>query len=315
MDPILTSTNTPSYKEIIIQVGKQLALRKRDIFKRISLLSWPFVILAGFVYLTRANGSFDLFYHREPKLFLIISIVIIAVLVPYYFLISFIVNIEKHLWIDSSFDKRSIDSKTSWRLAWKLLFPVLGLTFQIMFRYYFPVIFVAILGFMGLAFLSFNTNIVSLLPDIMWVPAICVLLVLIVAIYFYLLRVKLRFIFFLFIDRFNKDSFTYSTLFNEMNQLNAVCKTENFKKALVINFGSDVLQNIVLVVLDAIQTGLKSVGQFSGFIGTVAKPFAEESVRQIKSYARLSAIYLLYIQARSMLYNQPQEENKYIYSL
>lgn len=312
---VTTQNNTPTYREILKGVGQQLAARKKDIFKRIILLSWPLAVLAGFLYVTKNNGSLNEFLRNDLKLFLIIAIAVIVILVPYYYFISFLVSIEKHLWIDSSFDKRPIDSKTSWHIAWKLLFPVIGLTFQVILRYYIPSIIVIILGFLGLAFLSSHTDIISLVPDIMWLPVICIGLVLLVGVYFYLLRVHLRFIFFLFIDRFNKESFSYSALFQEMKQLNAICKTDNFKKALVINFGSDAFYTISLFVLGAIQAGLNSLGSVGGFLGAVARPVAEESARQIKSYARLTAIYLLYIQARSMLYNQAQEENKYIYTL
>ena len=316
MDPQTTQNNTPTYREILKGVGQQLAARKKDIFKRILLLSWPLAILAGVLYVTKSNGSLNQFLHNDPTLFLIISIIVIVVLVPYYYFISFLVSIEKHLWIDSSFDKRPMDSKTSWHIAWELLFPVIGLTFQVILRYYIPSIIAVILGFLGLAFLSSHTDLIGLVGNIMWLPVICIVLVLLVGVYFYFLRVHLRFIFFLFIDRFNNDNFSYSALFHEMKQLNAICKTENFKKALVINFGSDVFYSISLFVLGAIQVGLNSLGSVGGFLGAVARPVAEESARQIKSYARLTAIYLLYVQARSMLYNnQTQEVNEYIYTL
>lgn len=315
MNPQTLENNTLTYREILTGIGHQLASRKKDIFKRTLLLSWPLTILAGVFYVTKNNGALEQFLHSDPTMFLTVFVAVIVTLIPYYYFTSFFISIEKHLWIDSSFDKRPMDSKTSWHIAWKLLFPVAGLTLQVIFRYYIPSIIIVVAGFFGLAFLVSQANAVSLLSNTDSLSIICIGLVLLVAVYFYLLRVHLRFVLFLFIDRFNKESFSYAALFQEMRKLNAVCKTDNFKKALVIHFGSDVFYSITLVVLEAIRVGLNSLGSAGGFLGAVTRPVAEESARQVKSYARLTAIYLLYIQARSMLYNQEQEENEYIYTL
>ena len=304
-----------SYREILNKIGQQLSLRKNDIFKRIVLISWPFVILAGVLYQIKNSNSLHQLIEADPQSFYITMAIVIAILIPYYYLISFLVSIEKHLWIDSAFDNRVMDSKMSWHIAWKLIFPVIGLSFQVIVRYYLPAIAVVIIGFLGLAYTSSKVDLVNFFGNVMWIPLICILLLIVVAVYFYLLRTRLRFIFFLFIDRYNKDDFSYSGLFQEMKKLNEISKTDGFKKALVINFGSDVFYNVSLYVLGVIKSGLDSIGGISGLFGAIAKPFAEESARQIASFARLTAIYLLYSQARFMLYNKPQEENKYIYSL
>ena len=304
-----------SYREILNKIGQQLSLRKNDIFKRIVLISWPFVILAGVLYQIKNSNSLHQLIEADPQSFYITMAIVIAILIPYYYLISFLVSIEKHLWIDSAFDNRVMDSKMSWHIAWKLIFPVIGLSFQVIVRYYLPAIAVVIIGFLGLAYTSSKVDLVNFFGNVMWIPLICILLLIVVAVYFYLLRTRLRFIFFLFIDRYNKGDFSYSSLFQEMKKLNEISKTDGFKKALVINFGSDVFYNVSLYVLGVIKSGLDSIGGISGLFGAIAKPFAEESARQIASFARLTAIYLLYSQARFMLYNKPQEENKYIYSL
>ena len=304
-----------SYREILNKIGQQLSLRKNDIFKRIVLISWPFVILAGVLYQIKNSNSLHQLIEADPQSFYITMAIVIAILIPYYYLISFLVSIEKHLWIDSAFDNRAMDSKMSWHIAWKLIFPVIGLSFQVIVRYYLPAIAVVIIGFLGLAYTSSKVDLVNFFGNVMWIPLICILLLIVVAVYFYLLRTRLRFIFFLFIDRYNKGDFSYSSLFQEMKKLNEISKTDGFKKALVINFGSDVFYNVSLYVLGVIKSGLDSIGGISGLFGAIAKPFAEESARQIASFARLTAIYLLYSQARFMLYNKPQEENKYIYSL
>lgn len=315
MNPQENQNVSVSYREILNKIGQQLSLRKNDIFKRIVLISWPFVILAGVLYQIKNSNSLYQLIEAVPQSFYITMAIVIAILIPYYYLISFLVSIEKHLWIDSAFDNRAMDSKMSWHIAWKLIFPVIGLSFQVIVRYYLPAIAVVIIGFLGLAYTSSKADLVNFFGNVMWIPLICILLLIVVAVYFYLLRTRLRFIFFLFIDRYNKDDFSYSGLFQEMKKLNEISKTDGFKKALVINFGSDVFYNVSLYVLGAIKSGLDSIGGISGFLGAIAKPFAEESARQIASFARLTAIYLLYSQARFMLYNKPQEENKYIYSL
>ena len=143
-----------SYREILNKIGQQLSLRKNDIFKRIVLISWPFVILAGVLYQIKNSNSLHQLIEADPQSFYITMAIVIAILIPYYYLISFLVSIEKHLWIDSAFDNRAMDSKMSWHIAWKLIFPVIGLSLQVKVRYYLPAIAVVIIGFLDLSYTS-----------------------------------------------------------------------------------------------------------------------------------------------------------------
>lgn len=307
----------PNYGEILKVVGQQLALRKGDIFKRTLLVVWPFALLFGYLQFARDDigSTLATFASHNPVLSITLLVCGILVLMLYYVIISSIVTIEKYLWIDSTFDGKSMDSKRSWHVAWKLLIPLCLLSVEVAIRYYLLPICLLVGAFV-VAFVS-APYIPLVISSYQMVMAILyVVLAIVFVVYMYFLRIKLRFVYFLFIDRYNKTTFTYSALFDEMEQLNAVCKTESFKKALILNLGSDAIGDIAGSVVSVFHGAVASFGRVGSVVGAVLRPVADESTRQFASFARLTAIYLLYINARAAINaGAAQETNGYVYEL
>lgn len=300
------SITTTKYGAILQEIGRQMSRRKRDLFKRILLISWPLMILGGFLYVTNENGWLNLQLQSATVQTWVIGGVILGLLVLYYIFVSFIVSIEKRLWIDSAFDNKFIESSDSWRIAWKLSPPVIGFCSQILLRYIFPP--VIIFGTLFASFFMFGMSVKVF--EILFIS-----LVVAAFIFFYLLKIRLRFAAFLFLDMYDPAKYSHLALFAEMKKLNEMSGSDGFKKALILNLGTDTVRIITSYVLDIIMGGMDSLGKAGGFAGAMIRPLAEESRRQIISFANLVAIYILYREARALMYNEPQKMNNYIYSL
>lgn len=59
------------------------------------------------------------------------------------------------------------------------------------------------------------------------------------------MKIKLRYAWFLFIDNYGKEQFSYRELFIEMNELNKINKSDAFKKSLVTTLGTDFVKDFL----------------------------------------------------------------------
>jgi hypothetical protein len=221
--------------------------------------------------------------------------------------LSIIFSVEKRIWIDSYFDGKLLDTRTSWKIAKALFFPTFMFGSVLLIRYYLPplVIYIVSLAFA----LHLNTATSALINILIFGGA-----ALVIAYYWYL-KMKLRFAWFLFLDLYGTHTFSYYVLFQEMRKLNKIFRSEQFKKALVINFGSDLAGIIAQPIIATLQQSVGSAGRIGVMIGFVLRALSEEASRQVISYGKAIALYLLYRQARFIEYGEPQKRNDLLYNL
>jgi len=100
-----------------------------------------------------------------------------------------------------------------------------------------------------------------------------------------------------------------------MKKLNEINKSEMFKKALVVNLGTDSLEAITNMMIGELHKGLSLLGKPFQLFGALFRSYSEVATKQVISLGKIAAIYVLYIYARQLLYNQPQEVNENIYKL
>ena len=293
----------PNYKQIFQEIGKQLSNRKKDLVKRIFIILWPGLILILFLFffknLAQLFGAAIVFY------FFIFWLTLVLI---YMIIIRIILHTEKIIWIDSYFDGKNIDSKVSWRIAKKLFFPSLAMWMQIFFRFLlFPILM--------MFFFYFLFDIApTTIKDFALIAYFIFSFIAIIYIYYYI-RIKLRYIWFLFIDLYGTEGFSYKKLFQEMKKFNNINKQESFKKTLVLYFGSDTINTIVRSVSINIGEGLGRFGAGGILAGRLFRAISQETSRQVTSLAKITVNCLFYRTAKSNLYNNPQKVNEYIYNL
>jgi len=135
------------------------------------------------------------------------------------------------------------------------------------------------------------------------------------AVYFYYLRIRFRYLEFLFLDLLSSSGILYGDFFGELKRLNEVRKSQAFLKTLVVEFGSDGLNAITRAVAKQIAVGMGRFGMGGKVVGAVVGAYAQEFSRQTISLGNISARYLMYRVARHVLYNKEQEINEYVYNL
>jgi hypothetical protein len=305
------ASQSTSYKDLMVEAGKQLGLRKGDILKRVILATWPIVILLFSV------TSFGIYSQTHPDIaerygmqLAVIAILWAIFSILYGAIVRTIFFIEKRIWIDSYFDGKNLTNGQSWRIATKLFFPSVFFRIKLFLRYYaiiwfiyfalIPACFLIGDPYAGIAFAIVLLG----FPVIMWIYS------------HYYLQAYLRFAWFLFLDTFGSQENGFGSIVSEMKKLNTVSKSDSFKKALVAELGSDSITFIADVAVNSILSGISAVNQKAGaIVGSLTKVPAEEMAKQSADFAKLSAVYLLYRKARELSEESPQSVNEKIYSL
>jgi hypothetical protein len=101
----------------------------------------------------------------------------------------------------------------------------------------------------------------------------------------------------------------------EMNKLNAISKTETFKKSLVANLGTDSLKGLTNVVVGTLAFSISRLGGVGEAIGSLTKVYGAELARQTADLGNITAQYLIYKFARKELYGKDQVVNEALYRL
>lgn len=303
-----------TYLEMIREAGRQLNLRKKTLAWRSLFIIWPAMIAFILLfYFARLGGREFLERHQDYLLPAVIGFFIwIFFTIFYYIIVTSIFAIEKRIWLDSFFDQKNLNPKDSWHIAKKLFWTVLVVWLQMLLRFYFlPFMFYS--TFVA-AYIYFGANLSQQIP-----PVASILIVsgglLALIIYFYYLKIRLRFLWFIFLDRYKTEGFSHSLIFQEMKKLNEISKSETFKKALLANLGADSLGAITNAMIKELKAGLSVLGKGGELAGGLIGAFAEEASKQAISLGKIAAIYVLYRYARQLSYNQPQTINENIYNL
>lgn len=302
----------PGYGETIAEIGRHLGERKGLLLKRTILIAWPAILFATAATLGKElvdNGVLKLTEDSPYVLPLMIGGgVWLLFAIVYYAVLNYIFTIEKRIWIDSFFDKRVMEPKASWRAARRLFFPALIVSMNVFVRYILPGILVLI-GFIWAA-VFFATMDNANEATVIIIPLAGLAIVML---YFYLLKVKLRFLPFIFLDRYGAADFTYGGLFREMKQLNTIEKTA--LKAFVYSVGQSSLNSLASTIANQLEGVMGNFGPVGRVLGTLVGTTAKEAANQALSYGHIIATYMLYRYARSQAYPEAQLVNERVYEL
>lgn len=312
----MDNNSTINYKEILGEIGAQIQLRKSQLAKRILLIVWPYLlfIIIGFI-----GGSIydDVSLTDQEKLkFVVVFFALVIASVIYSTIIRFIFNIEKQIWIDSYFDKRNLKPEESWKIAYKLIWPALKFRLKLWFNYYFIPITSAIAICAFAIWIYVKSSDMSKGYESLVIGYFVLFIVFIVgtAIYSYYMRTKLRYTWFIFLDRFGTEK-TYRSMIEDMNQLNDISKSETFRKSLIVNIGADSVDGITKIAVGTISYGLSQLGDSGKLLGGILRVYGEEASRQTTDLANISAQYVLYRFARKQAHGNEQEINENVYRL
>jgi hypothetical protein len=141
-------------------------------------------------------------------------------------------------------------------------------------------------------------------------------------VYSYYITVKLRYTWFIFIDTYTNADLNMGAILKQMKELNTVMKSESFKKALVLEFGTDSVAAVTSLAVSVISEGISKGASLLGgsgalgeMLGGLTKTYGQELAKQAASYGNIVAMYMLYRSARKVAYGQEQSVNEFVYSL
>lgn len=298
----------PGYGETIKEIGHHLGERKGLIIKRMLLVAWPALVFVGMSALVKTLVDGRMIDENSPYLipaaifggcWLLFSVI-------YYAVMNYIFTIEKRIWIDSFFDKHVLQPAESWRIARRLFWPSLILSLNILVRYILP----GVLLFVASLFIMYKMTSGGEATDYaVFVPFAGLA---VVSIYFYVVQIKLRFLPFIFLDRYGSANFSYGGLFTEMRTLNASSKTA--LKSMVYDIGEGSLNTLISTVSGQLESAMGNLGGVGKVFGAVLGGAAQETGKQALSYAKIIAYYMLYKHVRS-LSAEGQIVNTKIYEL
>lgn len=302
--------NGLGYKEIVGQIGQQLKDRQGLIAKRVAFISLPLIISATcLIYANNIGDGLNL-SGGSTAVIAIIGLVTMVFTFPWAIIMGQIFKIERLIWIDSFFDNEKLDNKQSWKMAKKLFFPSVKLDILIFLKYYLLAILAAlglVAGYFALIaadVFEFNVGIFILM---------IILLPILVMIYSYFVKIRLRYVPFLLIDTFGSESFSTKALLKESKELNKVMKSDEFKKMLVTILGAEVLESAVNTIIGTMSGASSRAGGVAGAAGAASGMYASEVVAVIRSYAQIVVYYIYYRVARQLKYGAAQVKNETLY--
>ncbi len=306
----------PQYGEILKEVGTHLSDRKAALLKRTLLITWPVLVLIAGIYVLSDIYNSSPLLAQYPILMTSLGFALFAAAALYTFVTSFTFEIEKHIWVDSYFDKKNLSLDESWNISKKLFWSAIKFRVDIFTQYYLkPFVGVALIVMSWIIWMTSQTLATNgNSSQIMLVSFVGLIAVLIFFFaYGYYLRTKLRYSWFLFLDTYGSSSaFDLQT---EMNRLNDISKSDSFKKSLMLTIGADSAEALTRITIGSINAGMSQLGGPARMIGSLLQVYGNEASRQVTTFGNITAQYILYRFARKMLYNEEQVVNENIYRL
>lgn len=300
----------PSYENILQEIKKGLKSRKGLIGRRLLKIIWPGIVslvgLAIVVFLIVKNLSGGKTPSQMVWFWPVMALLGIWVVftILYYMMMSWVFGIEKHIWVISYFDDKSLSPDRSWEIAKKLAFPALKFKLKVFLRFYLLVfigypIWVIVFFFVGKSAMSLFLGLIS--GFILGV------------IYLYYLRIKLRFLWFLFLDSHGKE-ISFLNLLKMNEKLNEVKERESFNKALKINLGATSVSAISQEVMGQLGSA-SQLGGSGGLLGQLLGATGQEASKQMVSFGKIIATAMLYRYAWMTWHNERYQVNEYLHKL
>ena len=310
VDRVPVAKNGLSYSEILGQIGQELKKRQGLIAKRVAVISLPLIISASLLIYAGKIGDRYGFSDGTVTAIAIAGFASLLLTFPWALILGQVFKTERIIWIDSFFDEVVLDSKQSWKMAKKLFWPSVWLDILVFLKYYVPVLVLS-LGIIAGYFVLIATDVLDFQVGLFVLMLIT--LPILVMIYSYFVKVRLRYVPFLLVDTYGSDSFSYRALFKDSKELNRVMKSEALKKMLVVVLGAEVAENAVNTVIGVMSGLAHRAGDASGVVGAAAGQYASEVVAVNRSYAQQVVFYIYYRLAREVHFGAAQVKNDTLY--
>ena len=310
----------PSYKETLEEIGRQMKVKRGAFIRRIALLIWPVWIFVILVYALRwslesETGAILITSETLSSpwfLYLFYAIILWSVFAFfYYFTISFIFDIEQKVWIDSYFDGRNLDSKSSWRIARRLFFPTMKLAFLTLVRFYLPAIIIILVG-AAVPYYTWTTG-QPISPEFFILPNAVAWAI--ATIYCYITHLRLRYLPFFFLFEFNTDTYSYQLLVQKMKGLNRINTKDAIKRVFVSDITTTSFESAVNLLSGILQSQLQKTGKAGQLAGSLLGVTTDVATMQVANFARRTTLYMIYRYTRFKVFNERQKINDYIYKL
>ena len=309
------ATIPPTYKQLLEEIGKQLSQRKSALLKRVLLITWPFLLLVVTVFVLGKTNSFDGFSYEQMVPWLLPLIIYISLALVYSTVVRFIFDIEKRIWIDSFFDQKNLALSDSWNVAKKIFWEAFVFRLKIFVHYYLaPIVAFILLGAIVMYASTIFFKTIDGRADMVIASLISFAVLLIgFIVYSYYIRTKLRYAWFIFLDRFGPN-YSFGSVIEEMHNLNQISKSDTFKKSLVLNIGTDSVNGLAQSAIGIISHGMSNLGEVGNVLGGVLTVYGNEASRQVTDFGNISANYILYRFVRKEAYGNEQDVNEYLYN-
>jgi predicted membrane protein len=290
----------PSYNQVVDEIVAQIKSRSKDILKRALVVVWPYLILFVLVFAYVFSGLRESVENYPTLLATFLAFFVLWLLfsIIYSSVIRILFELEKVIWIDSYFDKKNLKSKNSILVAKKLFWLAAGKKVQLFFQFYFiPITLYVLLMIWGLYMMSSEQNLIGSSANIVfWIIVFGGLGFNFV--YFYYLDIKLRYFWFIFLDYYGSDKFSYRKIIKETKKLGKVNEDKIFKKTFFLLFGADALNQLSRSITNTIVKQLGSFGTGANATGKAMKTYSDEVLYQITSLSKITAKYVFYLHAR-----------------
>ncbi len=313
-----------SYKDIIAEIGKNIGERKRAIATRTFFIMWPYLLLIIGVIYVRYNFTPDSSDFLDiPYILPAIGGYIIFTFV-YMTIMASIFEIEKNIWVDSFFDKQKLSTRESWRIAYRLLPRVLSLWLGKMIRFYLPAL-VIWLAANYFAFQNYGNSPYSYnSPQTIQAQTLAIIVLAVssglLAIYTFIVNLRLRFFWFIALDSYGTDHGSISTILEQQGRLSQAAELSGLKRAVTTDLAAGVVdivtQSAVEVTARTAGWAVGRVNQMAGdMVEKVGEAYGSALASNITSLGQTVAKYILYREARIAAGETAIEVNKNLYDL
>lgn len=261
----------PSYKETLKEVGKQMNERKGILVRRVVLLIWPVWILVIVSYIMLWSSGVETGVPNIDTLsapwfsYLFYFIILwLGFTLFWYFVMGFIFEIEQKVWVDSYFDGRNLDPKASWRVARRLFFPTVRMAFLTLIRFYLPAIIFIVIGAI-IPYYAYTIGTHS--PELFVLSNAAGLILAIV--YCYTIHLRLRYLGFLFLDEFNPDTYSYTSILRKMRELNRIDTRDVIKRIFISDIATTSFEGMISVFTHIIESQIRKLGRLGQLAGSL----------------------------------------------
>ena len=303
-----------TYKTIIEEIGNHLLERKKTLAKRVLFITWPWIIGIPTLIILMTVMMINTDNTSVIYLTLGLSVIMLVFALPWVLITTFLFAIEKRIWIDSYFDGKDLSPKESWKLSKKLFKPTIKLFLFTVKKYplllwpiLYAIIFIVLVKFQWFVYFIENNE------ELAGIFLIFIPFVLVTGIIYAIVILKLRFIYFVFLDHYGKRDFSFEEVLDESLLLNKVRGREQLRKILTTYAGVHSLGALVNMVNSTL---LNRLGKYVGkAIIAPIRIYTSMYIKEASSFAKIIAWYLIYKKALKVFIGVEHRVNKHLYQL